>query len=169
MKHLATLVITSFMLISCTNNTKNSFSFELASGSETDWAEVEEWEGSSGGIRSNGFYSPPDGISYACQEGGGAWTTRETGHKVEAGLTYTLSLWSRSVNKPGNTTHTILDAGFLRKGEGIITKETNVNAPQLKGAAATEPNDDGANIWVDGDFRHQFNEVHMYQPLHSDL
>ena len=59
------------ILISCTGNGElladntspsDTLSFELASDDEADW------DGSSGGIRSDGFYAPPDGKSYAYQE-----------------------------------------------------------------------------------------------------
>lgn len=171
------LLLLGGFLIACTSNggsltentsPRDTLRFELDSGEEADWAEVNGWDGSSGGIRSNGFYSPPDGRSYAYQKGEGNWISRETGHVIKEGETYTFKLWSRSVNKPGNTANTILQAGFLKNGDKIIAIEKEVSVPQLKGAAATEPNDDGANIWVEGEYRHQFNEVHMYQPLSSD-
>jgi len=171
------LLLLGGILISCTGNGGyltdestylDTLSFELASDDEADWIDVNDWNGASGGIRSNGFYAPPNGYSYAYQEGKGTWISRETGHVIQEGKTYTLKLWSRSVNKPGNTANTILQAGFLKDGAKITTVEQDVSAPRLKGAAATEPNDDGANIWVDGDYRHQFNELHMYQPLSSN-
>jgi hypothetical protein len=142
--------------------------FELPDGIASDWKDVEGWKGSSGEIRNNGFYSPPEGNSYAYQKGEGTWIIQESGQKIQAGKTYNLKLWARSVNGPGNTAITNLQAGFVADGKEIVSATKDVNAPRLKGAAATEPNDDGANIWIDGDYRHQFNELHMYQPLSSD-
>jgi hypothetical protein len=146
----------------------DTFSFELIGVQKAGWEDVHGWDGASGGIRSNGFYSPPDGHSYAYQKSQGKWIYRETGHIVQAGKTYTLQLWSRSVNQPGNTATTRVQAAFLTDGEPMVSIEKDVSTPRLKGAAASEPNDDGANIWLDGQYRHQFNEVHMYQPISAD-
>jgi len=146
----------------------DQLSFENSEGKDLPWNQVDGWEGNSGGIRNNGFYSPPHGQGYAYQKGGGSWITGKTNHLIQAGTSYTLKLWSRSVNEPGNSSTTILHAGFLNGEQDIVTQKKNVNAPRLKGAAATEANDDGANVWIDGEYRHQFNEVHMYQPLSSD-
>ena len=169
-------MIVASMVISCAAEPENrdedqtihNASFEIPGGSASDWKDVEGWSGNSGGIHDNGFYSPPDGNSYAYQKGEGTWIIQETGHVIQAGKTYTLKLWTRSVNEPGNTGMTTLQAGFLQDGDEVVSIEKNVNAPELKGAAATEPNDDGANVWIDGEYRHQFNEVHMYQPIASD-
>ena len=135
--HYLLLLLGGF-LITCTNNDKTpitkitpteSLSFELTSGDEADWSDVNDWDGASGGIRSNGFYSPPDGKSYAYQQGEGSWISRETGHVIQAGLTYTLKLWSRSVNRPGNTATTRLQAGFLKGGDKIafVLRKTLLN------------------------------------------
>ncbi len=174
MNHYATLLIVAFMVCSCAEKPKdstiliNNMSFETPAGEYLQWDQVSGWKGSSGGIRNDGFYSPPDGNGYAYQKGDGTWISHETGQIIEAGKTYTLKLWARSANKPGNTDMTTLHAGFFQNTREITTKKKNVNAPRLKGAAATEPNDDGANVWIDGQYRHQFNEVHMYQPITSD-
>lgn len=171
------LILFGGMLISCSGNggllektthPSDTLSFELDAGAESDWVEVNDWDGTSGGIRSNGFYAPPDGRSYAYQQGEGSWISRETGHIIQAGKSYSLKLWSRSVNKAGNTARTTVQAGFLNNDEKILAVKRDVNAPRLKGAAESEANDDGANVWVDGDYRHQFNEVHMYQSLDAD-
>ncbi|MFO7935667.1 MAG: family 43 glycosylhydrolase [Bacteroidales bacterium] len=143
-------------------------SFEATGGSVTDWDQVEGWQGRTGGIRDDGFYSPVDGSCYAYQQGNGTWITQETAHLIQEGKTYTLTMWTRSVNRPGNGARTTLQAGFFREGKEIATAGKDVNAPRLQGAAADTPNDDGANVWIDGAYRHQFNEVHMYQPLTSD-
>lgn len=147
---------------------KDQMSFETTGGKEANWMQVKGWEGNSGGIRNNGYYSPPHGQAYACQKGGGNWITLETDYLIQAGTKYTLKLWARSVNQPGIPDQTILRAGFLHGDREIVTRKENLNPPRLKGAAATEPNDDGANVWIDGEYRHQFNEVHMYQSLSSD-
>jgi hypothetical protein len=133
-----------------------------------DWDQIEGWQGLTGGVSNDGFHSPVDGNCYAYQKGDGDWITQETGHLIQSGKTYTLKLWSRSVNPPGIGAATLLQAGIFHEGEQIISVEKYVNAPGLKGAAADTHNDDGANVWIDGQYRHQFNEVHMYQPLSAD-
>lgn len=176
MKIITVLLLTCCFLCCCSTESikgnedhiiKNA-GFELPAGTSSDWTNVEGWKGNSGEIHDNGFFSPPAGKNYAYQQGKGTWITQETDQLIRAGMTYILQLWSRSVNRSGNSAITLLQAGFLDDGEVVTTVEIDVSAPRLKGAAATEPNDDGANIWVDGDYRHQFNELHMYQPLSSN-
>jgi hypothetical protein len=176
MKTLFALILNCAILFSCVPGSQKqdegmilrNSGFESPAGTTSDWKDVDGWNGNSGEIRNNGFYSPPEGNSYAYQKGEGTWIYQETGHRIQAGKSYSMVLWTRSVNEPGNIAMTTLQAGFLQGGEEIVTIRENVNAPRLKGAAATEPNDDGANVWIDGEYRHQFNEVHMYQPLASD-
>ena len=176
MRNFILSILTCGLLFSCNSVPENESgelkvingSFEIPGGTIKHWGKVEGWDGPSGGVSDDGFYSPVDSSCFAYQQGSGNWISQETDHLVEAGKTYTLKLWARSVNKPGNTAVTTLQAGFFLDGKEIHTVEKHVNAPELKGAAATEPNDDGANIWIDGEYRHQFNEVHMYQPITSD-
>lgn len=136
-----------------------------------NWDQIDRWSTSSGvnsGVQKNEYYSPVDGEWYAYQDGGGDYIYQETDHTISAGETYTLKLWARSINNAGNTARTTAEARFYYDDVTIATASADVNVPQLKGAAATTPNDDGANVWIDGDYRHQFSDVHMVQPLTSD-
>jgi hypothetical protein len=116
----------------------------------------------------NESYAPVDGEWIAVHKGNGAYTYQETDQIIEAGKTYTFNLWARSINEPGITAATIAEARIYSGSTTFAISTKNVNAPQLKGAAAEYANDDGANIWVDGEYRHQLNDKHMYQPISSD-
>ena len=154
------------------NNLVNP-SFEQP-GMETklsDWSKIDGWNSKSdnfSGIEKNEFYAPVEGEWIAFQEGTGDYIYQETGHRITPGKMYTLKLWARSINGAGNTATTLAEARFFSGSTTIAVTTKNVNAPHLKGAAAEYSNDDGANVWIDGKYRHQLNDKHMYQPLSSD-
>ena len=147
-------------------------SFELSDGGDknTNWLSIEGWNSldNNSGIDNNEFYAPVDGDWYAFQEGRGLDIYQETEEFITAGKRYELVLWARSINPAGNNAKTTIDAKLYFDSTIIVSTTADLNAPQLKGAAADNPNDDGANVWVDGDYRHQFADVHMYQPISSD-
>jgi hypothetical protein len=148
-------------------------SFEHTDADEliVDWKAINGWQGDSGsgsGIIKNEGHSPVDGQWIAFQKGGGDYISQETDHIISAGKTYTLTLWARSINEALNTAKTITEARLYSGLKTIAAESKIVNAPQLKGAAAEFANDDGANVWIDGEYRHQFNDKHMYQPIKSD-
>lgn len=143
-------------------------SFELDGTATEDWKSVKGWSGKDGGVSNDGYYAPVDGNYYAFQNGSGNWVTHETDLLIEAGKEYKLKAWVRSINAKGNGAKTIAEISFMVHNDVVISESKEVNAPQLKGVAATVQNDDGANVWVDGNFRHQFADVHMYQPINSD-
>jgi len=116
----------------------------------------------------NKSYAPVDGDWVAIQKGSEEYIYQETDQIIEVGKTYTLNLWARSINDPGNTNATIVEACLYSGSNTLAVSTKNVNAPRLKGAAAEFANDDGANIWIDGEYRHQLNDKHMYQPIKSD-
>ncbi|MGB5895059.1 MAG: family 43 glycosylhydrolase, partial [Ignavibacteriaceae bacterium] len=136
----------------------------------TDWNLIDGWNSldNNSGIENNEFYSPVEGDWYAYQKGGGEYIYQETNHTITAGETYTFNIWARSINPPGVTAIITVEIRLYSDSNTINSVEANINVPQLKGAASTIPNDDGANVWIDGEYRHQFADVHMYQSLDDD-
>ncbi|MGB5848313.1 MAG: hypothetical protein WBH40_07495, partial [Ignavibacteriaceae bacterium] len=168
------IVVTFFTFYSICfpqNILKNS-SFEITGSKEkvTDWNLIEDWNSldNNSGIENNEFYSPVEGDWYAYQKGGGEYIYQETNHTITAGETYTFNIWARSINPPGVTAIITVEIRLYSDSNTINSVEANINVPQLKGAASTIPNDDGANVWIDGEYRHQFADVHMYQSLDDD-
>jgi hypothetical protein len=147
-------------------------SFELPRGDQKikDWNLIEGWSSldKNSGIENIEFYSPVQGDYYALQKGAGGYIYQEIFATIDAGKRYELKLWARSINPPGISAKTIIEVKLYFDCTTIISNVANVNAPQLKGAAAVYPNDDGANIWVDGNYRHEFADYHLYQPISYD-
>ncbi|MCD6118094.1 family 43 glycosylhydrolase [bacterium] len=135
------------------------------------WDQIDGWSNSasvSSGVRKNEYFSPVQGEWYAYQYGSGDNIFQETDYTIKAGEIYTLNLWARSINQSGNASKTTVEARFFYDDMTIVTISTDVNVRQLKGAPETTPNDDGANVWIDEGYRHQFADVHMIQPISAD-
>jgi hypothetical protein len=161
------------MMQTIAQNQLINHSFEQTGSADlvTDWSKIEGWNSGpddNSGIIKNEGYSPVDGQWISFQKGAGDYIVQETDFVISAGKTYTLNLWARSINEPGILDKTTVEARLFTGETTISVTSTNVNAPQLKGAAAEFANDDGANVWIDGNYRHQFNDKHMYQPITSD-
>jgi len=120
------------------------------------------------GIRKSEIYSPVEGEWIAYLDGDSQPIFQTTDHSITAGKSYTLRLWARSINRAGLSAETAVEAGFLSDEIPVSSTNVVVSIPSLKGAAATTPNDDGANVWIDGDYRHQFADKHMIQSLAAD-
>ncbi len=136
----------------------------------TNWNDIPGWNCRSdlnSGVVKNEFYAPVEGDWIAFQKGPGDYIYQQTGFTILPGNIYTLKFWARSINEAGNNDLTVAEARFYSGTTTISSETKSVNPPQLKGAAAVYPNDDGANVWIDGEFRHQFNDKHMYQPVNS--
>ena len=147
--------------------------FELpATGiSVRNWDQIDGWNtetNGASGVMKNEYYSPVDGEWFAFQKGGDGIIYQETDHTILAGKTYSLQLWARSINSAGNAAKTTLEIRLYTNDNTIVTVTADVNVPRLKGAAAVTPNDDGANVWIDGGYRHQFADKHLIQPLTDD-
>jgi hypothetical protein len=142
--------------------------FELVGAEKESWENVKGWIGHDGGISGNGYFAPVEGNYYAIHKGNGDWVKQVTETLIEKGKLYKFNAWGRSINEAGNAANTIAEIGFFANGNLVKSGTKNVNAPQLKGAAATYPNDDGANVWIDKGYRHQFSDVHIIQPLRLD-
>lgn len=150
--------------------TNSGFEQSVAKDRVVDWNLIPGWNCSddSAGISNKEFYSPVDGNYFAFQRGKGSEIYQETDHEISAGKTYRLKLWARSINPAGVTARTDVMISLKGGSKSIVSTTENVDAPQLKGAAAKYHNDDGANIWIDGKYRHQFSDEHMYQPISDD-
>ena len=168
---LAILILSAFAAKILAQNLLENSSFESPAKVEKNSRldKIVGWDsGDDTGISNIEFYSPVDGDWYAYLAGGGNEISQETDQVIKAGETYTFSVWARSINEAGNTTRTVTEISIYGEDGVLVSSKMNVNAPDLKGVAAETPNDDGANIWIDGEFRHQFAGVHMYQPISFD-
>jgi len=135
-----------------------------------DWGKIDGWNGDSdgtSGVIKNESHSPVDGEWIAFQKGDGEYIYQETEQIISPGKIYTLKLWVRSINEAKNTAKAVAEGRFYSGSITIAVHTKNINAQQLKGAATEFANDDGANVWIDGEYRHQFNDKHMYQPIAS--
>ncbi|MEO0512293.1 MAG: GDSL-type esterase/lipase family protein [Planctomycetota bacterium] len=133
-------------------------------------------------VRSSEYEAPPEGRAYGVVAAGGR-ATRTV--QVQAGVRYRLTAWASSVYDDA-TLDCLANCGFEDLPSGVagiasarlaVADANNQNlastgAPvsprALTGAAQTRTNDDGANVWLDGGFRHAFSENHFYQPGASD-
>ena len=116
----------------------------------------------------NGYYSPVNGEFVAYQAGNSSWISQETSEIIQEGRTYSFTVYARSVNAATEIADTYIEME-LYSGETILSSHTqNVSIPRLKGDAANTPQDDGANVWIDGDYRISFNDVIMYQSVSDD-
>lgn len=126
------------------------------------------------------LFAPVAGAKYATTAGGGSPMTQDAGVTLEAGTTYTLSVYARSVDEsyppllPGSLTsgthkEVIANVSLKASGTVVATKTVVVSAPQLKGVAAKDnsnaASDDGANVWLEGGYRMHTAERLFYQAV----
>jgi hypothetical protein len=109
------------------------------------------------------FYAPVDGTYYATGSGGADYTSQLTSHTIEAGQTYTLTVWARSLNAEGNDAATTAEARCYYGSTTIKAVTADVNPPVLQGKARRTANDDGGNVWLEGGYRMEFADNVMYQ------
>ncbi|MEM7368100.1 MAG: family 43 glycosylhydrolase [Bacteroidota bacterium] len=143
-------------------------SFELDDIAGGDWKKIQGWTGTSGEVSDNAYHAPVHGSHYVVQGGEEGWIKQTTNTKIEAGKTYTLRLWARSINGRDNRSETIVEVGLFADENKIYSNSQPVNVQALKGAAANIQNDDGCNVWIDQGYRHQFADHHLYQARDAD-
>jgi len=131
------------------------------------------------------YYGPVEGSRYAVLTAAGEAVVQETGIVVEAGRRYDITVWARSIYDDahtgglaaatyqqmpaeGTTARAMAQLIASAAGFGLATSDVDVSPRTLQGAAATVLADDGANVWIDGDYRVQFNTSMVYQPIASD-
>ena len=113
-------------------------------------------------------YSPVDGTYYATRSGGAGYTTQLTGHTIAAGETFTLTVWTRSMNDEGNTNVTNAEVRLYYGSTTINAVTQDVNPVRLLGDPRTYPNDDGGNVWLDAGYRMEFADHVFYQLQSAD-
>lgn len=116
----------------------------------------------------NGYYSAVEGEFVAYKKGNSSWISQQTSEIIKEEVTYSFTVYARSVNDATEIADTYVELE-LYSGETVLSSYTqNLSIPRLKGDAANTPQDDGANLWVDGNYRMAFNNVIMYQSLSDD-
>ena len=139
-------------------------SFEIGDINNKDFG----WKGALE-VSNNGYHAPVDGNSYGVLPGGSDWVSQAISlPEAGDGQELKVKVWMRSVNDPGQKAQTVGELAFMVKGEIYKSVSVDLNAPQLEGATASLQNDDGANVWVDGTYRHQFADYHLYQSIDDD-
>ena len=131
------------------------------------------------------YYAPVEGGRYAVLGRPGALLTQRTGTVVQPGMRYEVTVWARSIYDDAHTarlasptyadlpvvgTSAIASARLSlgAAGDPIASTELDVSPRALLGDAATTGNDDGANVWVDGEFRVQFSDSILIQRISDD-
>lgn len=114
------------------------------------------------------YFAPVDGERYAKLESGTGYVGQLTDTTVEAGKTYTVTLWTRSLLSDAYVEDLLSPSGDWPSGNstraeaaielynqmGTLDSITiDVQAKPLTGDAARVPADDGCNVWIDGDYR----------------
>jgi len=124
------------------------------------------WSGST--IDNSEYYAAPDGTRYATRSGSSGYTSQLTGHTIAAGETYTLTVWARSINAAANSAATNAEVRFYYGSSTITAVTQNVYPVRLSGAPATIHNDDGGNVWLDGNYRMSSAQHIFYQTIDKD-
>ena len=166
--------IVFFLMVAATTVAEE---YPLANGSfETD----DDWENLRRGNYE--YYAPVSGKAYAVSAADEA-TTLETDLVIEAGKTYTLTLWARSIYDDdhtkallgpeddypqGNPARAEATAVLFTQGKVLAEKSVDVSPVAIRGAPEEYSNDDGGNVWIDGGYRHAFSESRFVQPLSAD-
>jgi hypothetical protein len=137
-------------------------------------------------VRDCEYYAPVDGSAYAISESGDRPTKQVTDIIIEAGRSYVLTLWARSVYSDehtralrrdsqegsrydrGNPARAVATVQLLAGREVLGEASEDVSPRALSGAPEKYASDDGANIWIDGDCRVHFSGNIFYQRLSSD-
>ena len=126
---------------------------------------VTGWTGATAGT--DVANAPPQGTGYA-RVATGATAAQTTSHTIVEGEEYTLRVYARDASAEGISAGAAAVVGLTAGGSLVASTSTALGAPTLKGAAATYTNDDGANVWFDGDYRMQAAEGLFYQLKSAD-
>jgi len=124
------------------------------------------WSGAT--TNNSEYYASPDGENYATRSGGSGYTSQLTGHTIAAGETYELKVWARSINAKANSAATNAEVRFYYGSTTITAFTRDVYPVALSGSPATIHNDDGGNVWIDGNYRMACAGEVFYQTVDKD-
>ena len=126
---------------------------------------VTGWTGATAGT--DVANAPPQGTGYA-RVVTGVTAAQTTSHTIVEGEEYTLRVYARDASAEGIDAGAAAVVGLTAGGSLVASTSTALGAPTLRGAAVTYTNDDGANVWFDGDYRMQAAEGLFYQLKTAD-
>lgn len=124
---------------------------------------------STSGVSTAEIHAAVNGKGFASLRGGTAAISQAVaGVTIEAGKTYTVTAWARGVNAVGKMGVAAAEIA-LTAATAVVTKTTvTVGVTTPKGIAKAGPNDDGANIWIENDYRlHVAGHVWYQYPASS--
>merc|ERR1740130_2282256 len=120
---------------------------------------------------SSDLFAPPGGTQYAAHTAGAEAIEQTFSDVYQAGSTYKVTVYARSIDEAAVA---LLPAeiSLLADGSKVKVSSEVVSPMALKGAHdPTDPtaaNDDGGNVWIDGNYRMQIGGMLTYQELSSD-
>ena len=122
----------------------------------------------------NELHAPPDGSRYATRRGSDGWTAQRVAASIEPGKRYTLRLWARSATTESNRPRTArasttrANVELVAGDVPVASTEAVVSPAELQGAARDTPNDDGANVWLEDEWRVEAGDYLLSQPAAAD-
>lgn len=135
-------------------------------------------------VGSHEYFAPVDGIYYAVSRNGRDYTSQLTDITIESGKSYSLSVWARSIYSDeyidcllncdedelpqGNSASVKAKVKFYYESTEISSITQSVSPTPILGDPEIYPNDDGGNVWIDGDFRMEFADNVFFQNLSAD-
>ncbi len=143
-------------------------------------------EGWSGLVtRDVAYDAPVEGSRYAVLGVRDGPLEQRTEVVLRPGTRYDVTVWARSVYDDAHTARLAAaayedmpaigtSAGATARlavrvdGARLASTDVDVSPRALRGDAATSPNDDGANVWVDGGFRVHLGDSVLLQPVARD-
>jgi len=127
--------------------------------------------------------APPEGSNFATVAKGDDALEQNIGATFVAGQRYRLRAWARGVNPSWGgaessvvpvTAGVQVTVALLADDEVVASTKMNVGAPVMKGSARSDNScakchqDDGANVFFDGDYRVHVGQNILYQKKSAD-
>ncbi len=114
------------------------------------------------------YYSPVHGEAYAVHFGGTKPIHQETNLVIQAGQSYSVTIWSRSLNPVAVVDPTPVEVRLSYRSKTLASVTTDVAPVRLPGDPRIFTNDDGGNVWIDREYRMEFAEGIYYQSVSDD-